>query len=311
MITFKELQDATDPSTVTNTITFDDKETIDKYYNSIDQIYPYYMNWAHNVIATHWQVRFAEVELNGDTVLFAYKRVSFFAVKYLRILFYPISINGNTDNELAVYDQLIRHEDVTEILTREPQGKVVDQDFYIDATEKFNEINTSKYRSKHRINILKNDPQFNVRLATPDDKGRVMSLLDHWQEHKGKDYSGAVFKGFRKRYDQLVIHPNIKIWVMTYYGIILGVYVYINTTHNNYYQIINVALNRKNAPDIQGDVVNKILSDSSQIHIYFTLEQWHNDIGTLTFAGGRIPSLLAYKKRVYKNSVKYYRKKIR
>ncbi len=294
---------------VTSTIKLDDKHTIDMYYG--DEIYPYYMNWAHNVMATHWQVRFAEVDFGGDTVLFAYKNVSFFAVKYYRLLFYPKSINRIRANEDAVYNELIKHEKVTEIVTKEPHGRVFDHDFYINVNEKFADIDRSKYRSKHRINILKFDPKFVVREATKDDKDYVKILLDIWKESKGENYSGAVFKGFLKYYDTWVDCKDIKVVVMTYDGLIMGLYVYVNTTKNNYYQIINVALNNNNFEIIGTDIMlKKILSDTQQISLYFTLEMLSGEVDTISFAGGRIPKLIAYKKRVYKDAITYYRKKL-
>jgi hypothetical protein len=152
-----DLRLAVDLKDITSTIKLDDKPIIDMYYG--DEIYPYYMNWAHNVMATHWQVRFAEIDFGDDTVLFAYKNVSFFAVKYYRLLFYPKSINGIRANEDAVYEAIIKHEKVTEIVTKEPHGKPFDHDFYINASDKFEEIDIGKYRSKHRINILKKEPK--------------------------------------------------------------------------------------------------------------------------------------------------------
>jgi hypothetical protein len=308
-----DLQQAVDLKDITSTITLDDKATIDMYYG--DEIYPYYMNWAHNVMATHWQVRFAEIDFGEDTVLFAYKNVSFFAVKYYRLLFYPKSINGIRANEDAVYEEIIKHEKVTEVVTKEPHGKPFDHDFYINASDKFKEIDIGKYRSKHRINILKKCPEFVVRKAVTGDKNNIKKLLDHWKESKGKDYSGAVFKGFLKYYETWVECGDIEVIVMTYQELVIGLYVYVNTTNNNYYQIINVALNNQNFEMsdqlyLFGGVFRKILSDTSQISLYFTLEMLRDKVDTITFAGGRIPKLVAYKKRVYKDAIPYYRRKL-
>ncbi len=299
-ITLEDLYNASDIKDISRPIKLGDKATIDRFYSAP---YPYYMNWAHNTMAIHWQVRFSVITINDDEILIAYKNVSFFAVKYYRLLFYPKSLKGIRKNEDVIYKELIKH--VKEVVTQEPNGKPLDYDFYIIAKDKFAEINTSAYRSKHRINILKEDSDFVVRLAKTDDREAIETLINIWKKSKGNDYSGAVFKGFLKDYEKWLNTEGIRILVMSYKNIIMGVYVYINTTENNYYQIMNVALNR-NIYKADG-LMNKILSDTSQISLYFTLEMLHKDVDLITFAGGRIPSLVAYKKRVYKNCFKYYR----
>lgn len=289
--------------------------------------YPYYLNPSYLELNSNGPYKYTVIDLeDGDKVLACIKDIKMFSTKYWRILGYPISLNGNRENEDKVYNHLANLENVRCIWLNEYQldrvGKTVedfkgwvDNDFCSIIEDRLKYVSTSKYRSKNRLNIYKD--KLNYRLATLEDKAALMDIREGWLKEKKdnkKSVSGTrLFKSLFRDYERLIDENSPdRLMVLTYENVILG-YTIINDMGNGYYH--QIAINNLKVTTYKGDNedIKKVLTSIGRVMYYYIIKDLANRNGkVLTHTGSiRGEGLFNFKKNLCEVDIKYYEHLIR
>lgn len=292
-------------------------ENIDKYekYLNIlinkygyEGVPPYYLDTVYVVATKNFRFRFVEISYNNDTIGVFYKYISMFGNTYIRLFREPISLQGNRDNEIKVFDILYNNNLFSKIVISDnlpkeiiSKYKAFDNEYFNIVKDRCKNLESSKWKSSHGINKLKQDE--NIVFKINDFKIEELKELNKlWWDYRGKN-KDTLFDGMLKlkTVDKLDI-INILTW--EYKGQLIG-FAFIVNEYNGQYAKIKI---NKNIA-ITNIEINEFLEKHLAELIHYDTMSWCNQNG---FKGVYIRGdinhkhLRSYKTKFYKNIINYY-----
>lgn len=316
-------------------IRYSSKETLQKFFNVYERtkLYPYYLNYGYSELNSNSAYKYTVIKIEEDEVLLCIYDINIHTTKYKRILGFPISLKGNYENELKVFEIAKNIVDCKNIQLREEEIKLLpdylkgkerklqDVDYYSDIGKRVIDIQNRRFRVKHRINKYKGDIEF--RLATPKDVINIQKIHQSWVDFKTENHIGIrskkIFKNmFKHIEDYMSEDSDIRLYILYYKGISMGFTLLNDIGNGNCHQIVQQYYNHMNMPKIAiqdtletetlKEDIRKICTDMGQIFYYFLIEKLHEEgYNKVTVAGtGGGKNLLEFKRNIHKDVNNYY-----
>lgn len=158
------------------------------------------------------------IDFAGDKILLFIHDLNMYPVFYLTLYMAPISLSGNRQREKAVLEYLIANKVVGAVLFNEtdkdlfrdmPYEKRDSQnEFYTLIKDRWNEVNTNKYRSRYGLNPLLNNFKF-VGIRDRVGKGDFLALnklLEEFIDYN-EDNGNHIF--YKQAYSNMVEYLKV------------------------------------------------------------------------------------------------------
>lgn len=219
LVRFDELRELSFDWFKSNTNTLDDvfKETFAPYYDIYVKrgIKPFYhLSPTYNTVMGDKQFRFILVRFGSDKVFVPYKVIQILKTKQIRFFNKPVSRDGNTEHENAVFHKLNSLPFVKFALTESERVDGCEplfeyDDYYFTLDDKTEKYASGKYRSKNYINQIFSNKDVTLEYGYTADAKQLLSLREVWK--KGMTENGSVVtKSDGKQFIDLIFSTNKK-----------------------------------------------------------------------------------------------------
>lgn len=200
-------------------------DALSPYYDIYKQrgVKPFYhLSPTYNTVMNDTHFRYLIVRFGGDKVFVPYKVIQILKTKQIRFFNKPVSRDGNTEHENAVFYKLNSLDFVKFVLTESErmdgyEPLVEYDDYYFTLDDKDHKYNSSKYRSKNYINQIFSNKDVTLEYGCTADAKQLLSLYEVWKNGMIKNGS-VVTKSNDKQFTDLMFSTNIKIqYIVIYY----------------------------------------------------------------------------------------------
>lgn len=306
LTTGKELVDKS--MSLTNPIA---KKFVD-FYNTercnrygFDGILPAEYTHEYNLIKNEWGRKVITVGVGDDIVIVTIKHIQMFQHVYERMDGLPISVEGNRKHEDQVFDALMGSGLTKKVLANDQEGQWIESkknlkvssewqtyNYITDVAKRTDEVESSKWKSKNRINTLISNPLLTYRLVTEQEQC-MKSMSDAfflWK--KDIEKSRWLVKGLSKAFVKYP-YPNdesIDCVVFEYDGFPIGWYV--NLVINNTFaheiieqSVVHMKFEDKNTQQIIADIPNNVKKRLGRYMHYIKIKRLRKRGVDASFAG--------------------------
>ncbi len=274
----------------------------------------YHLSPTYNTVTGDKQFRFILVRIEGDKVLVPYKVIQILKTKQIRFFNKPVSCDGNTEHENAVFHKLNSLPFVKFVLTESERVDGCEplfeyDDYYFTLDDKTDKYASGKYRSKNYINQIFSNKDVRFEYVKTTDIRQLRLLREQWKSGMAERGS-SVSKHDDKMFDDIMSadRDNRRYILIYYQSILISMQIFLIDEEHGWCDCLYI----HHIWDDNGDpVLHRITQNITEIqkymcHLFLYLRE--GGIRAVYLAGCR-PSehrLLKHKERISDGKVAYY-----
>lgn len=315
---------------VSTKISMESESVLYPFFRMRDTMLPYYTMPTYSEYSKNHAHKYVIVEINGDSVLVLFKRISIMTTKYCRLIGTPISLNGNGWNELEVLKVLKENALVNQVwFTADDEHRLnrvgiekeddtpVDYDYFSIVKFRRDYTNRGKWKSKRGVNKAINGGIYMAR-AESKDLDKMLDLDERWIDFKESikhNVEGKKrFQNIIKALQDNINDEHIYAYNLWFKDVLLGTIIFLSTHDSGtLIQVVNKSLDRARNEDIldgldDREYVEDMLKHIGGLLTYFSLIELSNlGIFDSYCAGGRDNKILEYKKIMNDGCIEYFK----